>query len=131
MSYQKLFNNYFSTYTSQTGGAAPAAPAPFDLTAWWKQQMLGKPKRGTPEQMFEVARQDDKKKITGNDAAQAAQAQLMGMSTLKNVPQPNYNPAVYLTKKDGNLQKKKLAWETGLPQRTLKELERAQELERR
>ena len=27
MSYQKLFNNYFSTYGSQTGGAAVPAPA--------------------------------------------------------------------------------------------------------
>ena len=28
MSYQKLFNNYFSTYGSQTGGAAVPAPKP-------------------------------------------------------------------------------------------------------
>jgi len=28
MSYQKLFNNYFSTYGSQTGGAAVPAPTP-------------------------------------------------------------------------------------------------------
>ena len=133
MSHQKLFNNYFSTYTSQTGGAVPAhTPVPaavpaaaFDHVAWLQEQIRRKPKRGTPGQVYEVAKQSERKKSTGNIAAQAALAQSMGMSTLKNVPQPNYNRAVYLTNKDGNLQKRRLAV-TGdgsvRPQRTLEEL---------